>query len=282
MTHIGVIDNFSHTPTKGTEINMPVTVLECPPVKVLSVRLFAQTDLGNSQVCKEVTTTFKDKHLARSLDLPKKAPKVPTVEELQKFAEENDVHDVRIKVATTPSLTGVGQKKPEIMEIGLSGAISDQIAFAHGNLGKEVRASDILQPGEQVDSHGITKGKGHQGAVKRFGVKLTAIKSEKKRRHAGNVGAWTPARVLPSTPLPGQHGYHERTELNKWIIKISDKPEEVNPSSGFKHYGLVKNEYILVKGSIQGPQKRPVTLVKGQRPHPRFPKVAPQIVHIGK
>ena len=28
-------------------------------------------------------------------------------------------------------------------------------------------------------------------------------------------------------------GYHTRTELNKFVLKIGDKPEDVNPSGGF-------------------------------------------------
>ena len=50
MTNVGVIDNFSHTLTKGTEINVPVTVLEVPAVKILSVRLFANDEYENLQV----------------------------------------------------------------------------------------------------------------------------------------------------------------------------------------------------------------------------------------
>ena len=124
--------------------------------------------------------------------------------------------------------------------------------------------------------------KGFQGAVKRFGVKLTSHKSEKTRRHAGNLGAWTPSRVGHTVPLAGQHGCHERTEWNKWIFKVSANPEEVNPAEGFRSYGIVKNDFLLVKGSIQGPKKRMVTLVRSIRPNGRYPKVAPQITYINK
>lgn len=280
MTNISVIDNFSHTRTKGTEINVPVTVLECPVIKVMSVKLLGLDDYGNTQIVKEVAASMKDKHLAKKITAQKKAAKAPSAEELIKFAEENGVEELRVKVATTPSATTIGKKKPEILELGVSGSLSEQITFALSKLGQEIKLSEVFQGGELVDSHGITRGKGFQGAVKRFGVKLTSHKSEKKRRHAGNVGAWTPSRVLTTQPLPGQHGYHERTEWNKWVLKVSDKPEEINPKAGFKHYGVVKGEYLLVKGSIQGPVRRMVTLVRGIRPNKRYPKVAPQIVSI--
>ncbi len=282
MTSVGLIDNFSNTLTKGTEINVPVTVLEVPAVKVLSVKILAVDDYGNLQVVKEVSSQVKDKHLSRKLDVAKKSSKAPTVEELISEAKSLGAEDVRIKVATTPSATTMGRKKPDVMELGVSGSIDEKITFAMSKLGQEVKASEVLKAGELMDSHGITIGKGHQGAVKRFGVKLTSHKSEKKRRHAGNVGAWTPSRVLTTIPLPGQHGYHERTEWNKWILKISDNVEEINKASGFRGYGEVRGEYILVKGSVQGPAQRMVTLVKACRPNKRYPKVAPELTYINK
>jgi large subunit ribosomal protein L3 len=282
MTNIGLIDNFSHTITKGTEVNVPVTIIECPPVKVLSVKLLKNDEYGNLQILKELSAQIKDKHLAKKVDLAKKAQKTESIENLIEFSAEHDVDSVRVKVSTTPSETTVGKKKPEVLELAVSGSIEEQIKFAFEKLGKEVKLSEVFDGGELVDSHAITTGKGHQGAVKRFGVKLTSHKSEKTRRHAGNVGAWTPSRVLTTIPLPGQHGYHERTEWNKWILKVSNNPEEINPQEGFARYGVVKSDYILIKGSVQGTRKRMITLVRALRPNKRYPKVAPQITYINK
>ncbi|MFW5704627.1 MAG: 50S ribosomal protein L3 [Nanoarchaeota archaeon] len=282
MTNVMLIDNFSHTLTKGTKINVPVTIVECPPVKVMSVKLLAMDERDNLQIVKEISVPLKDKYLDRKVDLQKKSAKVPTAEEIISLAKENDVEQVRIKVVTIPSETTIGKKKPDVLELAVSGSIEDQITFAVSKLGQEVKASEVFNGGELVDSHGITIGKGHQGAVKRFGVKLTSHKSEKQRRHAGNMGAWTPSRVDNTIPLPGQHGFHERTEWNKWILKVSDNPEEINPKEGFEHYGLVKSEFLLVKGSLQGPKKRMVTLVRAARPNKRYPKVAPQITYVKK
>lgn len=282
MTSIGVIDNFSHTLTKGTEINVPVTILECPPVKVLSVKLYAKDEYSNLQVAKEISASVKDKNLSRKIDVSKKTHKAETVDELIAFAKSAVVEDVKLKVATNPSSTGIGKKKPEILDLGISGTIEEKIAFAMSKLGHDIKVSDVFTGGELTDSHGITKGQGWQGAVTRFGVKLTSHKSEKKRRHAGNVGAFTPRRVLTTIPLPGQHGFHERTEWNKWVMKVSSNPSEVNPKSGFEHYGVIKNDFVLVKGSIQGPKNRLVTLVKSIRSNHRYPKVAPQVTYINK
>lgn len=280
MTNVGLIDNFSHTLTKGTEINTAVTILEAPPIKVLSVKLLALDEYSNLQIVKEVSADIKDKNLSRKIDAQKKFSKA-TAEELISFAKENDVEELRVKIVTTPSATTIGKKKPEIIELAVSGSLEDQINFAISKLGTKVKVGDVFSGGELVDSHGITTGKGFQGAVKRFGVKLTSHKSEKTRRHAGNLGAWTPSRVGHTVPLAGQHGFHERTEWNKWIIKVSSNPEEVN-GVGFRSYGLVRNDFLLVKGSIQGPKTRMVTLVRTTRPNKRYPKVAPQITYINK
>jgi large subunit ribosomal protein L3 len=51
-------------------------------------------------------------------------------------------------------------------------------------------------------------------------------------------------------------GYQQRTEYNKRIIKIGQETEDINPEGGFLHYGLVRNNYVLIKGSIPGPVKR--------------------------
>ncbi len=282
MTHVCVVDNFSHSLSKGTEISYPVTILECPPVVVLSIRFFKKDEFDNLQVVKEVVANVKDKHLLRKIPLVKKKLKSVPIDDLKKFVEEENIEDIRVKVYTKPYLTTIGKKKPEILEIGLSGDVSEKLEFSYEKLGKEVKVSEVISSGELVDVHGVTKGKGFQGAVKRFGVKLTQHKSEKKRRHAGNVGAWTPSRVLPSVPLPGQMGYHLRTEFNKWVLKIDSNGDLINPKGGFKHYGLIKNEFVLLKGSVMGPSKRLITMVKAIRPNPKYPKVAPEITYIHK
>ena len=281
MTNITVIDNFSHTLTKGTTINVPTTIIECPPITILSYRLFGFDEYGNLQVKKEISVNIKDKNLSKKIDMPiKNKYKDEKVEDVIKFSEENDIEEIRAKIMTSPKDTGIGQKKAQIMEIGISDNSKAGIEFIHKLLGNQVKVSDVFKAGELVDSHGITIGRGFQGAVKRFGVKLTSHKSEKTRRHAGNVGAWTPSRVLTTQPLAGQLGYFTRCEWNKWILKISDKFDEINNKAGFTKYGVVKNEYILIKGSIQGPSKRLITFVKAQRPNKKYPKIAPEITYI--
>ena len=75
-------------------------------------------------------------------------------------------------------------------------------------------------------------------------------------------------------------GYHHRTELNKKIYRIGSGSDEANaspehditkkaitPMGGFPHYGIVKNDFVILKGSISGTKKRVVTLRKSLMVH---------------
>ena len=36
--------------------------------------------------------------------------------------------------------------------------------------------------------------------------------------------------------------------------------KDITPMGGFGHYGIVKNDYLMIKGGIAGPRKRLITL----------------------
>jgi large subunit ribosomal protein L3 len=108
-----------------------------------------------------------------------------------------------------------------------------------------------------VDITAITKGKGVQGPVKRWGIKLRKRKHAVGReRHIGNLGPWHPHHVRWQVPQLGQMGFQQRTEFNKRLLKIGERGDDVTPAGGFLHYGLVRNPYLVIKGSIPGPTKR--------------------------
>jgi large subunit ribosomal protein L3 len=75
-------------------------------------------------------------------------------------------------------------------------------------------------------------------------------------------------------------GFHRRTEYNKRILKIGEKPEEINPSGGFIRYGLVRNEHVILHGSIVGPEKRLVFMRKAIRYHAGIKVEKPQIAYV--
>lgn len=139
--------------------------------------------------------------------------------------------------------------------------------------------SDFAKSGALVDVAAVTKGKGFQGAVKRWGVKLLSHKNSKHRRMIGTLGPKRPGLVRPTVPQSGQMGYHQRTEFNKRIIKIGESGEEVNPKGGFLHYGSVRNNYLLIYGSVPGPTKRLIRIRDPVRPS-KVSGDAPDVVYI--
>ncbi len=272
MTQVMIIDNRAKSPSKGQEIALPVTVIECPPVKIASARFYKKTLYGLKLV-KELT--FKaEKELKRRIPQAKNTKEA----ELETLKAE-DFDEIRVNIYTQPKLVGF-KKKPELFEMGLGGTIAEKLAYIKNNLNKDIKVSQIFKAGQLVDTVAVTKGKGFQGPVKRFGVAIRHHKSEKTKRGPGSLGGWiSQAHFMYRVAHAGQMGYHPRTEYNKWILKLSDKAEEVNPKGGFKHYGIVKNEYILVKGSVQGPAKRLIRFNIPKRPNHLVPKDAPNIVY---
>ena len=269
MTHLLIKSTRPYSMTPGESIFRPVTIIECPPLKTAAIKFYKRTVYGLKAVS-QVLSKNLDKNLKRKMIMPKKEIK-------QKEPENYD--DIRLLVYTQPSLTGIGKKKPEVFEIAVGGTKEQQLVYAREKLGKEITATEILKPGKLVDVHAVRKGKGLQGVIKRFGVSLKSHKSEKKKRSIGNLGPWIQAAMW-RVPQAGQTGYHTRTDYNKLIIKVSDKPDEINPKSGFKHYGIVKNSYVLLKGSIQGSEKRLIRLNNAIRPHKRKHSETFEIEHI--
>tara|TARA_Y100000310_G_scaffold343932_1_gene454018 strand:+ start:1351 stop:2304 length:954 start_codon:yes stop_codon:yes gene_type:complete len=251
MTHI-LERKDGHTPqTKNQSVSTAVTIIECPPLKSLSIRFYRKTPYG-FEVISQIYAKNLDKELSKKIILPKKQQNKETPKEYD---------HLRLTVYTQPKLTGIGKKKPEIFEIPING----DLEFAKSLLEKEIKVSEIFKPGQFIDAHAITKGKGFQGPVKRFGISLKSHKSEKKRRAPGNLGAFTPRKTDWRVPQHGQHGYHKRTEYNKQVYFIGENSEEINQKGGIKKYGNVKNEYMLIKGSLQGSSKRLIVLSKNIR-----------------
>ncbi len=259
MTSVIVKDDTPNSMNKGKSIVLPVTVIECPPIKILSVRLYKRDYFG-LRVIKEVFVD-QNKYIKRRLPGIKKQD----LKEVEGLLNQAD--DLRVVIYTQPHLTGIGKKTPDLLEIAIGGNnIKDKFEFVKSLIGKSIYAHDVFQPMMYVDIRAITKGKGYQGPVKRFGVTLRSHKSEKTRRGPGSLGPWNAqGHIMYRVAHAGQMGYHQRIEYNKLIIAIGNKPNEVNIKGGFVHYGIVRNPYILIKGSVPGTPKRPVVLTYPHR-----------------
>lgn len=260
-----VKDNTPKIQSSGKQIAIPVTILEAPNMKVFSLRFYK-----NGKVVKDLIVS-KDKELKRVLKIPKELKPI----------ESNipqDFDDLRVIVYSLPNQAKI-KKTPDLIEIAIGGP--NKLEVAKSFVGKEISVFDFIGKNNILDVRGLTKGKGFQGPVKRFGISLRQHKSEKGVRRPGSLGPWHPARVTYYTPQAGQLGMFSRIQYNLKVIscsKISDK--NINPKSGFKHYGNIKTAYIIIKGSVQGPPKRQVLVTPSFRKTPKQTKSQYELVEV--
>jgi large subunit ribosomal protein L3 len=161
-------------------------------------------------------------------------------------------------VSSVPRDVGLSQKKPIILEVGVSGGdTKTQAEFGLGLLGKKVKFTDTFKAGMYVDVLGITKGKGFEGPITRFGVKRKQHKSRKSVRAVAVIGPWHPAAVMYTVARAGQMGFHQRTETGRRILLAGNAaPGPVTPPGGFLHFGNVGGDFAVVRGSVPGPASR--------------------------
>ncbi|ONM14393.1 60S ribosomal protein L3-1 [Zea mays] len=171
-------------------------------------------------------------------------------------------------------MKGLKQKKAHLMEIQVNGGtIADKVDYGY-KFFEEVPVDAVFQKDEMIDIIGVTKGKGYEGVVTRWGVTRLPRKTHRGLRKVACIGAWHPARVSYTVARAGQNGYHHRTEMNKKVYKIGKAGQEshdastefdrtekdITPMGGFPHYGIIKGDYLMIKGCCVGPKKRVVTL----------------------
>jgi large subunit ribosomal protein L3 len=115
--------------------------------------------------------------------------------------------------------------------------INDESLLSKFQLGQEIRV-DIFKPGDHVDVIGLTKGRGFQGVVKRYGFKgLPATHGNKEYfRRPGSIGTNTyGSNTKKGKRFPGHYGNERRTMLNLEVVKVD--PQE---------------NLLLVRGGIPG------------------------------
>jgi ribosomal protein L3 len=81
----------------------------------------------------------------------------------------------------------------------------------------------VFAENEFIDVLGVTKGKGMEGVIARWGVKRLPRKTHRGLRKVACIGAWHPSRVSFTVARAGQRGYFHRTEKNKRIFRIGKK-----------------------------------------------------------
>jgi len=289
MTHIVRDVDKPGAKIHKTEVVEAVTIVEAPPMIVVGVVGYLDTPQGMRAL-----TTVWAQHLshdvlrrfyknwyrskkkaftkyAKKYDENKGAAIQREIARLKKYCTV-----VRVLAHTQIRKVKLRQKKAHLMEIQINGGTTaEKVDFAVSLFEKPVPVSSIFDVDEMIDVIGVTKGKGFEGVTTRWGVTRLPRKTHKGLRKVACIGAWHPSRVSYSVARAGQNGYHHRTEVNKKIYKIGKGEDKKNgstdtdltekritPMGGFPHYGIVNEDYLMIKGCVVGVKKRVLTLRK--------------------
>ncbi len=114
-------------------------------------------------------------------------------------------------------------------------------------VGDKIEAS-IFKEGDMVKISGISKGKGFQGAVKRWGFHgrnaTHGVKHE--QRTLGSVGSSFPQKVIKGKKMPGRMGAERVTVKNLKVAKVD-----------------AENNLLAVKGAVPG-RRRTLLEIRGE------------------
>ncbi|ELA41681.1 uncharacterized protein VICG_01314 [Vittaforma corneae ATCC 50505] len=287
MTHvIRSKEVKSKTKSQTKELLEAVTILETPPMVIHGVVGYQRT-IGGLKRTKVVLAEHMSEGVIRRMFTKRFVPGMKytdlrktvgfSQDDIEELKKTSDVIRV-LAHSQVYKIRPIHQKKAHIAEIQVNGgSISEKVDFAIERLEREIPISEVFSENELIDTIGVTKGKGFQGVIKRWGVRILPRKTNKGIRKVACIGAWHPSRVMYSVARAGQLGFHRRTQMNLAVYAIGNGNDPVvtdfdltvktiNPLGGFVNYGSVKNDYIMVKGPVTGPRKRVVTLRKSLLP----------------
>ena len=278
-----------NSPLNKKEVAQCATVLEAAPMVCVGLVLYRDTPAGLRTVFAHTVQELSDayvraasprlvRHAGRPLAFSTRNKNGAFVELNEDVVPAFDV--VRLVLHTEPPQALDGRKRAHVLESQVCGGEdgTERLRFALALLGKSVSADSVFAANEAVDVAGITKGKGFQGVVKRSGVKVLSKKARKGKRRVGCIGPWHPSNVSYAVARAGQLGHFHRTEKNKLMLGVGKAAacsaegnaatsfdptqKHITPMGGFKHYGPVNAEFLLVKGSVAGPVKSCVAVRK--------------------
>jgi len=292
MTH--VLRELTRPGSKAhkKEIVEAVTILECPPMVAVGFVGYQKTLRGLKAVgtvwASNLHEEFRRRYYKNWAGSKKKAfsSKAKRDEASNKATTERIVQNadvVRLICHTRmmQDMTQFRQKKAHVMEIQINGGnVEDKVRFCEGKLETNIKVDEVFSTNDMLDTIGVTKGRGTEGVITRWGITRLPRKTHRGLRKVACIGAWHPARVSYTVARVGQNGYHHRTETNKKVylvgkgekhcgadewnaktsIDLSNK--HITPMGGFVRFGIVKDDFIMIKGSCPGCVKRPITLRK--------------------
>lgn len=146
------------------------------------------------------------------------------------------------KALTKPQLGQFKKAGVEPCKVLKEFRLDDPSAYT---VGAEIKA-DVFAAGDRVDVHGVTKGHGYSGVIKRWNqhrLKETHGVGP-VHREPGSMGAnSSPSRVFKNKRLAGQYGCENVTVQNLEVVRVD-----------------ADRNCILIKGSVPGPDGSVVTI----------------------
>jgi len=173
-----------------------------------------------------MTQIFTDEGIAIPVTVIQAGP-VTVVQKKTKDSDGYDAikvgfEDVNEKKLNKPekgqfSKAGVSTKKT-LRELRLDNVDTYEV-------GAEIKVQDMFQQGDKVDITGISKGKGFQGTVKRYGTaRGPAAHGSGYHRGVGSMGPnSSPSRVFKGKRLPGQMGRDKVTVQNLAVVRVDSE-----------------------------------------------------------
>jgi len=271
-----------------------VTVVECPPMKVVGLVGYVETPRGlralSTVWAQNLDVNVKRRMYKNWMNAKKKAftkyADKYKCEPTDKNSYQRDLARIK-KYCTVVRVLAASQieklkfrsHKAHVMEIQLNGgSIAEKVDFGVGKFEQEFKVGDVFNMNEIVDTVGVTRGKGMVGPIKRFGCSRLNRKTHRGLRKVACIGAWHPSAVKWTVARRGQQGYHSRTQIHQKIYRVgagavhgandnamceADAVDKnITPMGGFPHYGQVNEDFLLIKGGVMGTRKRPVVIRK--------------------
>jgi len=288
MTHVLRELNRIGSKSHKKEIVEPVTILETPPMIAVGFVGYQQTLRGLKAIGTVWATKMSDEFRRRYYKNWKASKKMAFEKSKHKTDEERGtiikrIQDhadiVRLICHTQIGLLNLRQKKSHVMEIQVNGGnVGSKVLFCIEKLENPIEVTEVFNTNDMLDTIAVTKGRGTEGVITRWGVTRLPRKSHRGLRKVACIGAWHPARVSYSVARVGQHGFHHRTEKNKKVYLVGKgrknlgegefnaktqfdmTDKNITPMGGFVRYGEVNEDFIMIKGSSPGLVKRPITL----------------------
>lgn len=296
MTHVvRTFDKREGKKTVKKDVVDTCTIIETPPMKVVGMVGYIETPRG----LRALTTVWAQKlptgvirrfyknysnskakkaftNYAKKYD-EKADSKKHVNRDIQRIKKYCQV--VRVICATQIEKVKLRQKKAHVMEIQVNGGtVAKKVEWGVSKFEGEITVGEVFQNNEMIDTMAITRGKGTAGVIKRFGVTKLPRKTRRGNRKVACIGAWHPNAVKWTVARSGILGYYHRTQINQKIYRIGAGAvrginnnastetdahiKNITPLGGFPHYGVVNEDFLMIRGQVPGPKKRQITIRK--------------------